>query len=691
MKEVLLAKYGSANVQVLLKAQGLEKITTLGAIADAGKPFNDTAVEYKDGDIEGTFVNVATGEDVVIGEVTPPVVDLAVESVMAITDTVTKETTVTATVTNSEENATATVTVTPDAALEAEDIVVEDVAIDAEGNISANLGVLPAGTHSVVVTVGEVSSEAVTFTVEELTEDEAAVVEASAAVVVAEESKLQDDVDAATALVDALEDSDVKTALTDRLTAVQEAIDTEAAAQQAAVDAVNAADTQIKLATALKSPYFVDNYKEENIVAYSNDLTNDYTTVAEVNNAVKAINDAIVAGSKFDVVEEALNEAHPNQLTIISVLNDNFENVESDYINEYVNEIYTTGAVTLTSLKEIQDAIDLVNADKAVEAAEDASGDLAADGNATQKEINAAQGLHDAANTLVEALDDTAALKAGTDQAALVGQLVVVQNEIDAAQDALDDMNVAVVAANEALAAYKAAEGDLTDAVYTDLVAALAASPKVEGTITAATTALVDATEEITIVGVALENLAGFADAFGENADQETVYTDVVTELGGDLENPSIQTDVDTLKGLLTTLNAETKKWETYNAVVAATDAAQMRTLLFEFANTEYVDLTSAQKLEFAERFIAAVADEDNTTANFGDINTLLGTEVTTYAGLIDAVNDAETITAMRAALAAISADYAALGAQAQTDIAEDILTKKPFATITAIVAAMGL
>ncbi|PIC56139.1 hypothetical protein CSV80_15855 [Sporosarcina sp. P12(2017)] len=82
---ILLTKYGSANVQVLLKAQGLEKITTLAAIADAGKPFNDTAVEYNEGDIEGTFTDIVTGEDVVIGEKTTPVV--AVKSVSAINET----------------------------------------------------------------------------------------------------------------------------------------------------------------------------------------------------------------------------------------------------------------------------------------------------------------------------------------------------------------------------------------------------------------------------------------------------------------------------------------------------------------------------------------------------------------------------------------------------------------------------
>ena len=93
-----------------------------------------------------------------------------VGSVSAVTDEETGLTTVSAGVTNFAEEDTATITVTPDAALEADDIVVEDVAIDEEGNVEYTFEeALPAGTHSVVVSVGDVASEAVEFTVEEVT------------------------------------------------------------------------------------------------------------------------------------------------------------------------------------------------------------------------------------------------------------------------------------------------------------------------------------------------------------------------------------------------------------------------------------------------------------------------------------------------------------------------------------------
>lgn len=478
-------------------------------------------------------------------------------------------------------------------------------------------------------------------------------------------------------------------------------IDFEAA--DTAVDAVNTANTQIKLWNALKviNEGFEGVAVEENIVAYANSsmiATDDYETIAEINKAVKAVNDAEASADLFDEVEKTLNDAHPNQLKVNNILNDNFDNVESDYITDYIDEIFDgSGEVALGSMKAIQDAINLVNADKAVEEAKDASGDLDANGNATQEEIDAAQKLHDAANTLVEALDDTATINNGnTDQATLVTQLSNVQNEIDVAQEALDDMNDALEAAEVAQDSYVAAGGDVDATVYTDLEDALAATPKVEGNITAATTALEDATEEITIVGVALEDLAAFANAFGEDADQETVYTDVVTELGGDLENPSIQTDVNTLKGHLIALNAETAEWETYNAAIATEDVTEMRTLLFKLqpAN-EFTNLAATAKTEFAGYVIEKLAKEDPTPADFAELSGAIFNNgyLKDYQDKIEAVNTAADtdIAAMITALEAISEEYDALGAEEKADIAQGVIGAAPFATIADIIAAIGL
>jgi len=135
-----------------------------------------------------------------------------------------------------------------------------------------------------------------------------------------------------------------------------------------AVDAVNAATTQIQLDAALQNEYFVDVYEEANIVAYDDRLGSDYDTVQEVIDAVVAINEEEANASEFEAIEEALNDAYPNQLTIINLLNENFNNVDSANIEAYIEAIYEAEEVELTSLTAIQEAIDGVNDQAAADA-----------------------------------------------------------------------------------------------------------------------------------------------------------------------------------------------------------------------------------------------------------------------------------------------------------------------------------
>jgi hypothetical protein len=96
-------------------------------------------------------------------EVEEPV--LSVGSVNVTTDEETGLTTVSAMVSNNEDEM-ATLTLSPDASLEADDVVVEDLAIE-EGSVSYEFAeALPAGTHTVTITVGEASDSAI-FTIEE--------------------------------------------------------------------------------------------------------------------------------------------------------------------------------------------------------------------------------------------------------------------------------------------------------------------------------------------------------------------------------------------------------------------------------------------------------------------------------------------------------------------------------------------
>jgi len=147
------------------------------------------------------------------------------------------------------------------------------------------------------------------------------------------------------------------------------AIDFEAAND--AVDAVNNADTQIKLAKALENEYFVEYYVEENIVAYQPIVeASDYVTVDEIVEKLKGINKAEAAKGEFEAVKTALNAAKGNQLTIIGILNDNFEDVNSDYIIGYNEKIFDDKVVKsdIEDMKAIQTAIYDVNEEKADEA-----------------------------------------------------------------------------------------------------------------------------------------------------------------------------------------------------------------------------------------------------------------------------------------------------------------------------------
>ncbi|KDR96168.1 hypothetical protein SAMN02745945_01898 [Peptoclostridium litorale DSM 5388] len=89
--------------------------------------------------------------------------DVVVSALAATTDATSNLTTFAAAVANAEAGATATITITPETG---DAIVVPDVAIT-DGAISYEYATaLPAGTHSFTVTVGEVVSDAASFTVE---------------------------------------------------------------------------------------------------------------------------------------------------------------------------------------------------------------------------------------------------------------------------------------------------------------------------------------------------------------------------------------------------------------------------------------------------------------------------------------------------------------------------------------------
>ncbi|MGI6363782.1 MAG: cell wall-binding repeat-containing protein [Bacillota bacterium] len=123
----------------------------------------------------------------------------------------------------------------------------------------------------------------------------------------------------------------------------------------------------------------------------------------------------------------------------------------------------------------------IVDAMKAVEAAENSAGALAKDGTDTQEAIDAAQGLYDTAAAQVNALPD------GEIKTALAARLAQAQADIDAAQEALNAVNEATTAVVDAENAANALVGD-----GSDTQAAIDAAQGLYGTAAAQVNALPD-------------------------------------------------------------------------------------------------------------------------------------------------------------------------------------------------------
>lgn len=567
------------------------------------------------GAIEGTDLTATV--KVVVEELMP-----AVTSVKVVTSK-DKNSTVTATVIKPEKDATAIITVTPDASLKLDDIVIKNVKIDNDGKISIILGELPKGTHTVKVTVGELS-ETTKFTV-------------------------------------------------------------DYTAMDAAVAAVNASSTQIQLWNALQNDLFEGVAVQSNLVDYSSALSSNYKTVAEIITAVKAINGGLDFESTFKSVEKALNEAYPNQLSINNVLNKNFKDVQADNVGKYVLAMFNNEnennkyKVSLTSMVEIQSAIYLVNAQEAVSAAKVASSTLDSLGNATQAAINSAQTLHDQASILVKGLD--------TADTTLASGLALAQVEIDAAKKALDEMNEAITAGQSALAMHKKAGGVTTDAKYIALAAELNKTTKDKESLTTATTNLTNETKKLTAVADAKAAQLAFKAAGGNVEGNLNKAVDSQLAL-----NPVV---IEDLMEATKKLEEQTAKFVLYAGVLAAKTPSDMRALLFNFGNDDYLNLSSAQKTEFAGWFIEELVAKSTVPNNHIELKAFFELKLTAYEALISAINSAENNVETTTALKALgNKAFEALNNIEKSNVADKVLENRPtsgYITLASIVTAMEL
>lgn len=435
-----------------------------------------------------------------------------------------------------------------------------------------------------------------------------------------------------------------------------------------------------------------------NVDAYKAKVTSETANLKTVSNVQKlvidAVNGAAEEGAYFDEFKEVVEKA-TGKFAKYTLLKEYFQYVNDDNMEDYMaeNTIFDAAGklvVAMTNVKAVQDKIDQINLDAVVAAG------VTPDTSAKPSKLND----YKAALAALE-LVNKETKNGGKNKVQLLEDIDVQLDKIATAQE---KAKTQIEKAEVAMEAFAVAFGDDYDEedVYKDVVVEIEKLVKEDLSETELATTTLDSkvtdlkteTEKITIIDDALAALEAFKEAFGEDADQEQVYTDVTDLLDLTAEPVTFAPGkgVSDLKPVLTALKDETAKWEIYNAIMATEDAAEMRDLLFNFEDDDYTDLTSAQKLEFAKRFIAAVADENNNPQDYNDVETLLGTELTAYTKLIDDVNKAEKISDMITALSALDIEaFDKLGSQEKSNIAEAVLAGAPYATVAAIVEAMGL
>lgn len=170
--------------------------------------------------------------------------------------------------------------------------------------------------------------------------------EATKAVIAAEASKLQADVDAAMVLVEAVEDGEVKEALVARLAVVQEAINVRVAAEKA-----------LKAST------------EAVVAAEESLLEADLAEAKKLVTALEASDAKVLLSARLDSLQLKLkgiiatvNNAK-TEVKLYSALNVKpFVNVDIDNITEYDKELTNRSVKPYATIAEIQTIIDTVNA-----------------------------------------------------------------------------------------------------------------------------------------------------------------------------------------------------------------------------------------------------------------------------------------------------------------------------------------
>ncbi|MBU5313138.1 hypothetical protein KQI38_13925 [Tissierella carlieri] len=452
--------------------------------------------------------------------------------------------------------------------------------------------------------------------------------------------------------------------------------------------------TAAQLATLLADDTYFTGFDVANVDAYKANVTGTFKTVAEVQELViDAANEAAEAGSYFVEFKAALDDA-TGEFAKYTVLKQYFQFVDDANMDAYMDVaglIFTTDLALdggMTTVELVQDKIDQINLDAVV-----TNDSVIIDADAKPSELNAYKAALVTLELVNEETEDTvnSNTKAETIEA--------IDTQLEAIAEAREAADAAIVEAEEALAAFEVAFGEdfAEETEYIDVVGAvealvaedLSVNALATTTLVSAVEALKAATKALTVIDDANVAMGAYLAAGGEETDPE--YVALVGALEGFTADPATKS-VEDVTNAIEDLEAETTKLVIYGKVMKAETATEMRALLFEFENSDYLNLSSAKKNEFAEWFIDELAAEDPVPADYDEIKALLGTKITAYETLINGVNTADNIADMITALTALGNEaFDALTTAQKSDVADAVLANVPYATLADIVAAMGL
>ena len=405
------------------------------------------------------------------------------------------------------------------------------------------------------------------------------------------------------------------------------------------------------------------------------DLEDFYKEVADVEKAINAV-DANEEGSKRGTflaqeLEKALDELveyvenyvdyvaavvdADTEVELYNALKAGFKNVVADNVDEYEDYLE---ANTVDTIEDVQFAVDYVNADEAINDFD------AVDADTTQKEI-------DALTNLVKRIADQDADSVED----LYDDIEAIQAAFDALVDAEAKYAATVAKAEDALVDYVEAGGSVNDDVYFDLDEAIADEAPI-GELTDLLADIEAATEELVAYDEAVEAAEAALDAYV--AADGDVEADAYVNLGEAIEAEAELTVLEGLTDILEDITEDLVIVADINDASTATEL-QAALAELELAGYDNLPLVQRVEVANRLLDVVADGDYDTFVEVEAGLVPAISNAITTYTNDLAAVKNSETIVAVDTELERLDlGGYNDLTAAEQLVVAENVLNNIP-------------